>query len=98
MHLGTHLPHQSCHCLGTGPGEPSDDLRLVVRRPLRATWIDALEREGQVEVVTCDQYILLEHGENDLLRRDRIIGALQDDQLAGSEAALNASACRPNEG
>ena len=68
---------------GAGGGEAADDLRRVGQGVRLVARIDALGREGQVEVDAGLQAGLLEDRQQALARRARVGRRLQDDQLAG---------------
>src|SRR5581483_6784749 len=63
--------------------EPSDDLRRRLRRPVRPARIDALRREGEMEVgAGLQPAARLEQRLQHLAGRARIGGRLEDDEMA----------------
>ena len=61
--------------------DPAHDLRHVLRRPVRAARIDALGREGEVEVLAGLEARGLEPGQQLLARRARVRGRLEHDEM-----------------
>ena len=67
-----------------------DDLRRGGGGPVDAARVDALGREGEVEVATGPQPGALEHRRDLLAGRARVGGALEHDQVAGAQAPRQA--------
>ena len=80
------IAHELVHrrrALEAGVGQASDDLGRVAQREIGTPGIDALGREGEVEVTTCGQTRLLEQRSDALAGRAGVGGGLEHDQLVG---------------
>jgi hypothetical protein len=79
------LPYRPSALAAQVGGQAADDLRRVRQGELLVARVDALGREGQVEVDTGLQSSLLEDREQALTSRPRVGRGLEDDELAGLE-------------
>ena len=81
---------EACGRLGRGLVDSADHLRGRSRREVLAARIDALGREGEVEVAARLQAAdLLEQGTEDVAGRPRIRGRLEHDQVALAEVGAD---------
>ena len=77
---------------------PADHLRRVAQREVGAAGVDALGREGEMEVAARRQPRLLEQRRDPLARGARVGGRLEHDQLAGLQHLRRARAWRRSAG
>ena len=78
---------------GAGSGMATDDLGRVAHAKGGVAGVNALGTKGQVEVGARHESTRFQHGSDLIVRRARIGGGLQDDELPGSEMVRN-GACR----
>ena len=80
--LVAHVAVELERALEAGVREPADDLRRVAQRVVGAARVDALGREGDVEVHARGEAGLLEQRDEPLARGARVGGRLEHHELA----------------
>ena len=88
---------ERCGALGAVRGEPTDDLRRVLQAVHRVARVDALRREGEVEVHAGHETGLLQHPTHLGVGGARVGRALEDHEHAGVEMGADALR-RPHHG
>ena len=74
---------QRLRAIAARGGEAADDLRGVAQRVVRPAGVDALGREGEVEIAPRGQARLLQQRQQALARRAGVGRRLEHDELAG---------------